>query len=139
MNPPSCIRAELEALRMIEFVHRSHQALVRSLNEIHQWNAFIDVFLCDADSQFQVAMAEIFICLFVACPYLSDKQNLLLMRQNGILTDIVHIVEVSRFGIFIQGGHSCTSPTATKHAIIAPEHVRGVILEYATITSVKYI
>ena len=58
-DPPGGVRGELEALGVVEFLHRANKAEIALLDEVEEQHAAADVALRDGDDQAKVGLDEL--------------------------------------------------------------------------------
>ena len=89
--PPRCVSGKLEALCIIEFFNRFHQAEVALLNEVEKLHASANVAFCDRHDKTQVCFAQNMLCLFVALFHTFCKFDLLICGQKRNFADVFEV------------------------------------------------
>ena len=105
-NPPGCIGGEFITLCVIELVDRLNQTQVSFLNQIQERQSTIQISLCDADYQTQVAFTKLFLRFFIALLHTNRQFPLFICRQQGNLSDFlqIHTDRIVRRKGFRNGG-----------------------------------
>src|SRR5258707_2969267 len=91
-NPPHGVRDELDALIGIELARRREQADVAVADEFGERKAAILILLGDGNHEPQVALHELLHRLLIARANLPGERDLLLLRQQRSLGDLVEVL-----------------------------------------------
>ncbi|SKY06081.1 Uncharacterised protein [Mycobacteroides abscessus subsp. abscessus] len=81
-NPPGRVSRELEALRVVELLHRADQTEVALLDEVEKRHSAARVALCQRDDEAQVGLEEVGACCLAFAN--DDREITLLCRGQPL-------------------------------------------------------
>src|SRR6266550_422837 len=130
-NPPHGVRDELDALIGIELARRREQTDVALADEIGERQAAILVLLGDGNHEAQVALYQLLHRLLIARANLPGERDLLLLRQQRSLGDLVEVLieDVALVLVMAQTREQAAAPATALHdASLSRRDGRGLRL-----------
>ena len=90
-NPPGGVGGELVALGIVELVNRLQKAQIALLHQIQQLHAPAHIALGDGNHQTQICLGHLLLGLLVALRHSPGDLQLLLLAQQGNLSDFLEV------------------------------------------------
>ena len=90
-DPPRRVRRELEALLVVELLHRLHEAEIALLDEVEKEHPAADIPLGNGDDKAQVGLREALFRRLVPLLHPTGELDLLVPRKQGHPADVLQI------------------------------------------------